>query len=736
MSASRARPSPDAWALAAIAVAVLLANLPYLLGFFNSNPLDARGGLTIAITHGWLGGRPTIDPSNGFDSQAIGHLAALDLLHLRLPWWNPYEATGMPLAGETQAAALFPPTLLTAFSNGQLYEHILFELIAGTCTYLLLRRLVVTRPAAIAGAIAFALNGKFAWFSDAGVNPLPFLPMLLLGIELAFAAARDGRRGGWWLIGVAGALSVYAGFPEVAYIDVLFAMCWFVWRCGCLERVQLRGFVIKAALGALAGTLLATPMLVAMLSYLPHAALGLHGGTKLGSRHLDLSELPQLLMPYVYGPLDAVPRSSVWVEVGGYMSTSLLLFAALGLLSPGRRGLKLVLVGWIVLAFARMYHQPPLLDHVIGVLPAMSRIQFFRYGTAALELPVIVFASLGLDHLGRAPAPRRRLLWGALGMMAVVTAAALYAWSIVVSTHTQFAHDRYFDASVIWAALIPALAAVIALVRRARVRAGLLTVLVAVDALVLFAVPQFSAPRRTTIDLAPVTFLRRHLGEARFFTLGPIDPNYGSYFGLASLGVDDFPPEAYVHYVRARLDPFAAFTGFQLRGPAPEQELMRHLRHYASAGVRYILTPAARVLPAKPAMLRLVFRSPSTKIYELPHVAPYFGAPGCTVTSSNLEAASVTCRRPTTLIRRETWFAGWSAQIDGHPTAVRRVDDLYQAVSLPAGSHQVTFSFAPPGIDWAWLGLLGGCALMCAPEVLRRVSRLRSGERGPSGRLA
>jgi hypothetical protein len=727
MSAARVRLSPDAWALVAIAVAVLLANLPYLLGFFQPNPLDARSGLTTAFTHGLLGGRPTIDPSNGFDSQAIGHLAALDLLHLHLPWWNPYEATGMPLAGETQSAALFPPTLLTAFSNGQLYERILFELIGGTCTYLLLRRLVVTRPAALAGAIVFALNGKFAWFSDAGVNPLPFLPMLLLGIELAFAAAREARPGGWRLIAIAGALSVYAGFPEVAYIDVLVAVCWFGWRCGCLERRQLRRFVTKAALGALTGTLLATPMLVAMLSYLPHAALGLHGGTKLGSRHLDLSELPQLLMPYVFGPVDAVPRSSVWVEVGGYMSTSLLLFALLGLAAPGRRGLKLVLVGWTLLAFARMYDWPPLLGHVIGVLPAMSRIQFYRYGTAALELPVIVLAALGLDDLARVPAHRRRLRWGALGMMAVVMAAALYAWSTVVSTGIQFAHDRYFDASVIWAALMPALAAAVALLRRARARAALLTVLVAVDALVLFAVPQLSAPRRTTLDLAPVTYLRRHLGEARFFTLGPIDPNYGSYFGLASIGVDDFPPKAYVRYVRARLDPFAAFTGFQLRGPPPENELLRHLRHYAAAGVRYVLTPAARVLPAKPATLRLVFRSPSTKIYELAHVSPYFGAPGCRVTSSNLEAAWLTCRRPTTLIRRETWFAGWSARLDGRPTTDRRIDGLYQAVSVPAGSHHVTFSFAPPGMGWAWLGLLGGCALMCTPGVSRRLVRGRSG---------
>ncbi|HWE15226.1 MAG TPA: YfhO family protein [Solirubrobacteraceae bacterium] len=713
--------SPDQWALLAIAAAVLLANLPYLLGFFDPNPLDFRSGLTRAITPGWLSGRPTIDPSNGFTSQAIGHLAALDVLHLGLPWWNPYEATGMPLLGETQAAALFPPTLLTAFSDGQLYEHVLLELIAGASTYLLLRRIKVTRAAAIAGAIAFALNGKFAWFADASVNPLPFLPMLLLGIERAFDACRAGRRGGWRLIAIAGALSVYAGFPEVAYIDVLMGVCWAGWRCGCLERRQLRPFLAKAALGGVAGTLLAAPMLLAMADYLSHADLAVHIGTHLGSQHLPLSAMPQLLMPYVYGEVNAVPRASIWIMVGGYLSTALLLFAALGLIAPGRRGLKLVLLGWALLVFARIYGQPPGLGHAIGVLPDISRIQFFRYATAALELPVIVLAALGLDDLTRGAARRRRLIWGALAAIAAVSAAALYARPVVDSFGTKVQHGAFFfHASVAWAVLTVAAAAAAALVARSRLRAALLVALVAVDAIVLFAVPEFAAPRAATVDPAPVAFLRRHLGEARFFTLGPIQPDYGSYFGLASLGVDDFPPQAYAHYVHSRLDPVAQFVGFRPTGqPSAEQELIRHLRGYRSAGVRYVLTPAEQPLPESRNAFRLVFRSRTTWIYRLAGASPYFGAAGCEVTSGGRNSASVVCRRPTRLVRRETWFPGWSAQLDGHPIAVRRVDGLFQAVTVPAGSHHVTFDFAPPGMDWGLLGLLGGCGLLLAPTLTR-----------------
>ncbi len=719
MPKTRLSISPHEWALLAIIAAVLLANLPYLLGIFDPNPLHFRSGLATAITPGLLGGRPTIDPSYGFTSQAIGHRAALDVLHLHLPWWNPYEGTGMPLAGETQAAALFPPTLLTAFSNGQLYEHILLELVAGICTYLLLLRIRVTRPAAVAGGIAFALCGKFAWFADATVNPLPFLPMLLLGIEWAVAATRTGRPGGWRLIAVAGALAVYAGFPEVAYINTLMAVFWVAWRCGCLGRRASRPFLTKVALGTLAGTLLAAPMLVAMGTYLTHADLGVHTGTHLGSLHLGPSALPQLLMPYVYGQVNADPHTEIWLRVGGYLSVALLLFAALGLLGHGRRGLKLVLVGWALLVFARIYGVP-LLGQVLGVLPGVARIQFYRYGTAALELPVILLAALGLDDLARVPAHRRRVVWGAVGAVALIGVAALSARPIVHSLGTRFPHSAFFVASIVWGAVTVVAAAVVTLVRGARTRAALLTVIVAVDAIVLFAVPEFAAPRSTKVDLAPVAYLRRHLHEGRFYTLGPIAPDYGSYFGLASLRIDDFPPRAYARFVHRRLDPVVAFTGFRPPGPSATQELMRHLSGYRAAGVRYVLTPAGQPLPQRPTGLRRVFVSPSTWIYRLAGTLPYFGAAGCVTTSGARDSARVVCVRPSTLVRRETWLAGWSAQVDGHPTAIRRVDGLFQAVTVPAGSHRVTFSFTPPGMGWALTGLLCGCALLLVPTVRRR----------------
>jgi hypothetical protein len=421
-----------------------------------------------------------------------------------------------------------------------------------------------------------------------------------------------------------------------------------------------------------------------------------------------------------------VPRAAIWVRVGGYLSIVLLLLAALGLVARGRRGLKAVLAAWALLVFARMYDQPPLLGDVLGVLPNMGQIQFYRYATAAFELPVILLAALGIDDLTRVAAHRRRLVWGALGALATIAGAVFVAEPVLDTLQRTVHHGAtFFQVSIAWGVLTAVAVGIIAIVRGARVRAALLVLVVVVDAVVLFAVPQFSAPRATRIDLTPVTYLRQHVGNGRFFTLGPIAPDYGSYFRLASIGVDDFPPKSYARFVHRRLDPFDQFVGFRAHGPpSAERELMRHLNGYRAAGVRYVLTPAGHPLPTRPAFT-LVFRSPTTWIYRLNGAKPYFSAPGCSVTSGDRASVRVFCPQSTTLIRRETWFSGWSAQLDGHPTPIRGVGGVFQAVTVPAGSHRISFSFEPVGMDLALLGALLGFALLVAPWAPELTARAR-----------
>jgi Bacterial membrane protein YfhO len=145
--------------------------------------------------------------------------------------------------------------------------------------------------------------------------------------------------------------------------------------------------------------------------------------------------------------------------------------------------------------------------------------------------------------------------------------------------------------------------------------------------------------------------------------------------------------------------------------------------------VAYVLTPAAEALPEGPATFTLVFRSPSTRIYRLAGAAPYFTAtnPSCSVGFRSRESVQLRCRGPTRLIRRETDLPGWSAHVDGQPLRVRRVDGLFQAVTVPSGSHHVTFDYGPPKIGLGFVAFAAGCAwLLLAPATACR----RRGGRG------
>lgn len=720
----------------AVVAAVVVAHLPFLLGFLEQNPLGPRSALSVPATYspGLLRGYDTADPNDGFVSQALGHRAALDLLSGHLPWWNPYEGTGAPLAGETQSAALFPPTLLMRLADGQVWEHMLLAVVAGLSTFLLLRRICVNRWASAAGGVAFALNGTFAWYYAPNVNPLAFLPLLLIGIELAFAASVAGKRGGWWLIAVAGALSVYAGFPEVAYIDGLLGLFWFAWRCGCISSNRLLLLVRKCAAGLICGTLLSAPLLIASFGYFTRADLASHGGGGNAAFHLPLQVLPELVLPYVYGPIFS-SSTPAYAWDGGYLTASLVLFALIGLFAKGRRGLRFTLLVWILLALARIYGQPPLLGEVLGVLPGMSRVAFYRYAFASLELAVVVLAALGLDAVARGLQTRRRLLWIGLVSLLLVVLAALEARRVSPEGAGGLRLHSYFGVSVVCGAAIVLVGVSVALVRNAGVRTLLVALLVAAEALVLFAIPEASAPRHLQVDRAPVDFLQSHLGNSRFFTLGPLQPNYGSYFGIGSLNVNDIPiPEAFSKYVHSRLDQVVqphVFVGTYggsrpVSAPSPEDELLRNLAGYRAAAVSYVLVPAGVALPNASKTFKIVFRSPSTWIYHLAGAAPYFTTTNrrCAVGAKGGLSVMLSCPGPTVLVRRETDLPGWSVRVDGHPSTLRSFDDLFQAVNIDGGKHQVTFSYSPPHIRWGLLGFVAGCSwLILAPIAARRRRR-------------
>ena len=59
---------------------------------------------------------------------------------------------------------------------------------------------------------------------------------------------------------------------------------------------------------------------------------------------------------------------------------------------------------------------------------------------------------------------------------------------------------------------------------------------------------------------------------------------------------------------------------------------------------------------------------------------------------------TVSAVSPKLLVLSDTYYPGWVARIDGEGSPTYRANYTMRGVSVPAGSHQVTFSYEPQSV--------------------------------------
>lgn len=574
-----------------------LLRVPFWLQGRSSDPILFVSGLT----EGNPIGAPFIDPNVGFTSEALGRLAASDWVHGVIPWWNPYTGIGMPLAGELQPGAFFLPfNLLFLLPEGLLWQQIAMQMIAGLATYALLRELGLTQLAGWMGGSLFALNGVFAWSpGPAGVYcTAAFLPMLLLGVE------RSRRPGtvGVLIIGIATAWSILAGFPEPAYISTLPVLAWGLYRFTLQPDRWL--MARRACSGLLLGILVAAPVLIAFADYLRESSsFGLHD---LGGKVLPGAAFSATLMPYVYGLLamamHSAPLGHIWENIGGYSGLLIFLLAVVGLIGREQRGLKLVLLIWILLAFAKTFGAQPVTT-LMNYLPLMKQTMFYRYAPSSWELALIILAAFGLDHF-RNHSPGRRWPFGLVLLLLVIATALAWPLRTFWARPQAYAPGAFalLGISVAWAIAMMLAAGFFWKSRFVEQRRAALACLLVFDAGIMFLVPQLTTIRRGPIDVPAIQFLRDHQGLSRTYTLAALWPNYGAYFGLASVNHNVEPvPKLWADHVERNLLPgysthdsgeifwTPALTGEGMPANEGERALSQHLANYLDLGVRYVI---------------------------------------------------------------------------------------------------------------------------------------------------
>jgi hypothetical protein len=723
---------PSTTALLLILLAVLIGNALYLIGESNIDPISWTASISNIVCHITCG-RPMIDPNVGFITQPLGHLSAMDLLHGHLPWWNYFEGLGQPLAGEMQAASLFPLTLLFAFPAGLLWFHICLELIAGFSTYFLTKRLGVPVIFATAAGCLFALNGTFAWVGNAVLNPIAFLPLLLMGIEMIYDSTQTKNTRGWYVAAIAVALAFYAGFPEVAYFNGLFALGWAAVRLFSLPRDSRLRAIGRLGIGGGIGIVLSLPILIPFADFYKVANLGHHTAAIDGTAHISIHAVQMFFDPYVHGTLFTnLNVASVWGGIGGYFTVSVGALALLGLFGKRLRPLRIYLAAWTLIGLCGAWNFLEL-RKVWNLIPLIENVSFGRYIMSSCEMSFILLAAFGLMDLAESAKAKRLFTVTTsvmlLGLIWIVLAASSLNKGIVYGHRARLIY-AFLDA-------IPFIAIIALLVLGRLTKFKIVPFLVALvlvgESLLLFGVPSGTSAKYIYIDQGPIAFLLSHQGQDRFLDFAVITPNWGSQFGLNELNAIDLPfPEKFSSLIERQLYPglipsnqFVIHNG--ITGlTAQENELVTHFKNYEAASVKYLVYPTA--LPILPALtslgVTLKFHDAKVDIYEMPHPRAFFSttSPSCTVTSTNVNKATVNCSSGgSTLVRTELMMAGWKAFVNGKAVTLHTQSGVYQTIKVPAGTSTVTYSFLPPHEKYAvLLALLAALFLIGALVYERR----------------
>ncbi|MCQ8240488.1 hypothetical protein [Rhizosaccharibacter radicis] len=548
--------------LVALLLAPILMQLPALGGWLSADPIFQVAAMPPGHPRQLLPGFPGwIDGNSGATTQALGHLAAEQWLHGRVPWWNHFSGLGMPLAAEMQNSALFLPfVLLLHFGQGVLLLKIAMQMTAGVCMLFLMRELGTRRAASLAAALLFEFAGIFAWFSHGPIMPVPFLPLLVLGIERCCRLVREHRPGGWALIALAVAASLYAGFPETAFLDGLLGAAIAVLRIVQAGRPGAK--FAAAATGRLAaglavGLLLSAPVVVPFAESLPISLVGQNAdfsGMHLLRESYGLLLFPYLLGSLVFGPATINQQAAIWWHAGGYCDL-VLLAAGLAALLPRRvphRGLRVLLACWVVLSLGKAAGVPWLAS-LFDAVPFIRQTMFYVYAVPGWEFVLILLAGLLLDDLHRGAVPpaatRGALFCGLmlLGLAALGGASPAAERLLIAGT---YGYRWFLFGSLAWAVIGTGL--FLGLLSRPRAAYGVLLV----NAAALFALPILSGPIGARVDRAPIDALRADIGTGRAFSLSRLVPNYGAFFGVPTLNYNYVPvPRTLAERMRRDLDP-------------------------------------------------------------------------------------------------------------------------------------------------------------------------------------
>jgi hypothetical protein len=646
---------------------------------------------------------------------------------------------------------------------------------AGFGTYLLVRELRLGFWPALLAGVSFALCAfNVVWLTyGVFVSVAALLPWALWLVERIVRRRRSVDA--LALVAVVAVFQT-GGHPgtqlHVVLAIALYALIRALATAGLDRRQRLRALGLTGAAVALGTLILAVVLVPAQQAAVDTfgALVRRDGAPGLPGSHVHASALRTALFPEWWGrPSEHVGgEGASFRERTFYAGVVPLVLAAIALVSPGawRRKAPFALLAALGVAVPL---RAPLIYPLLMAVPPFDSVQNQRM-LLLFVFAVAVLAAFGLR--AALDAPRAPRTWAVVGT--AVLAAPLAALSVPdagaaagdVARQLWRRADHEVDAvsagtlalaSVAWWLIfVLALAAILLLARsrvRWRVPLGALAALVVALDLLHFA-HGFNPMGPATVVIPPrtaaVDFLEAHAGDRRIAGINTaFMADWSTVYGLADVRGRDAPqPSMRFARLWGALDAFevAKIRSFTLQGlnvlgllgarllvTDPDLDLTARDVTIAYSGEDAAIFRNARAVPRAfvPTDIRVardeageraaVFarsfdprRDAVVRRDEIGADVPQRGAGVVRVVDEENARVRLRAqlRRPSLVVLDDQWTPGWSVRVDDEPARVVRTDVVLRGVRVPAGSHEVEWSYRVPGLRLG--ATLSGAGLLIA----------------------
>lgn len=684
-----------------------------------------------------------------------------------LPLWTTGIGGGRPLLASQQHAALYPLNWLAIALPTERAAALILLLkvfVAGLGVLLLSRSLGLAPLPGLLAATAFATSAYFtSWLLHPHTNVYLLLPWMLYACN---KISRGGDRLATLVLASLIGLAALGGHPESAAIVVGFTSAYLIWLTCPAKAVCRRAIALRGTAALVAGLGLGA---IVLLPFMEAASVGSQLGR--GGFGAPLWSLLTLIAPDYWGsPEQSVQaaRSLNYSERTIYLGIApLLLACGAALVRPSRpeRFFIWALVVSLLLAVA-----VPGVNDAVHALPGADFLNLVR-AFLCVEFCLAMLAAFGLQKiLDGSNAAGKVTIGAAAALLAGCVVAALLSADLSSAVPSLgralsgTAPDRLADLAP--TAFMRGAAGglvVLCLVSLTRIRRGLAggavaTTLILVTAVDLYGVNQghqrFLDPEEVSYG-APTAVLGVRPANRldRVTAQGLLGPNLALRYKLLDPRSHDHPVIARYHALwtslvadteartefvnddeqaRKALDLFSVRQVLFNGRRGSRQGLVRPRRLSGGFYVSVNPAPLPRAFVATSwegasgpddALSRVV-RADRGVLRERP-IIEGVGSSVRAPTPANAqrilhygtEKVDIQVETPSAghLVLTDTYFPGWTAELDGRPVPIRPANVTFRAVEVPPGRHRVSFVYdAPVAKVGATLSLLSLITLALA----------------------